>query len=341
MFVQNPGYMLFSSTMKALSISKHQACGGGRAQPAKIKQLPPKRSGSGLGKMSGISSRVATVNLGTDPASHATPITRHQTDRSLTVIRRRMTAELLDLSCLAVSFLASGGRSPLQPMFVSSDTSLDLAVRRLAKAGLIAYRRPRGQPPILTVTEKGHTHGSEPLWPERFWNRPWNGHWYVLMYDVPETERGYRCALERFFHRERMGYLQKSVWISARDIRPLFDDLDQAAAIRDYAILLEASPVLGQSPKQLAAQAWDFDDLAKRQVDYLDACAKRMKQTTGSLKLSSALDAARGELFDYLVFMQSDPLLPRELLPANYAGTRVVGAFRNRIKSLIGRLFSL
>ncbi len=304
----------------------------------KTTHLSPRRSGSWQGKIGRRSNRKHTNDFGTE---RAPPIPRYQPDRSLTVIRRRLTAELLDLTCVAASFLASGGRSSLRPMFGPCNTSMDLAARRLAKAGLIAYRRPYGQSPILTVTPKGHTRSSELLWPERFWNRHWAGHWYVLMYDVPEKERGYRCALERFFHSERMGCLQKSVWLSARDIRPLFDDLDQAAAIRDYAILLAAHPVLGQSPKQLAAQAWDFDGLAERQAAYLDTCAKRTEKANQPLQLSSALDAARGELFEYLALMQSDPLLPAELLPVNYAGPRVVAAFRNRVKSLLGRLFSL
>ncbi len=218
---------------------------------------------------------------------------------------------------------------------------MDMAARRLAKDGLIAYRRSRGHPPMLTVTPKGHTRGSELLWPEHFWNRKWDGRWYVLMYDVPEKNRSYRCALERFFHHERLGCLQKSVWVAARDIRPLFDDLDQAASIRDYATLLEAGTVLGQSPKQFAAQAWDFEGLAKRHTAYFYANPKRSNQTAGTLKPLAALAAARAKLFAYQNLMQSDTLLPAELLPDDYAGPQVAAAFRARIMSLIGQMFSL
>lgn len=270
---------------------------------------------------------------------HTPRILTLQSDLPRTIIRRRLTAELLDLACVGVEFLASGGRSALRPSFGPCNTSLDLAARRLAKAGLIAYRRPRGQSPVLTVTPKGHARGSELLWPERFWNRRWDGRWYVLVYDVPEKERGYRCALERFFHRERLGCLQKSVWIAARDIRPLFDDLAQVAAIRNYAILFEAGTVLEQSPKQIAAQAWHFEELAKRHQTYLTTHGKLSNQGTGALKPLTALAAARRELFEYLSLMQSDPLLPAELLPDDYAGQRVVNAFRARIIALIGRMF--
>jgi phenylacetic acid degradation operon negative regulatory protein len=265
----------------------------------------------------------------------------HNPDFSFPVIRRRITAELLDLACMCAGFLCSGGRNILRPMFAPRGAAVDLAARRLAKSGLIAYRRPRGQSPVLTITSEGQSRVSSILWPERFWNRRWDSRWYVLMYDVPEKERSYRRALEEFFRRERMGCLQKSVWISARDIRPLFDDMDQAAAIRNYAVLFEATPVLGQSSKQVAAQAWNFEWLAKRQASYISACMQRMNQAQSSITPLEALDSARSELFEYCDLMTSDPLLPSELLPKDYAGPQVVAAFRSRIGSLAGRLFSL
>ncbi len=256
-----------------------------------------------------------------------------------TVIRRRLTAELLDLACVGAEFLLSGGRSALRPSFLTGHTLLDLAARRLAKSGLVVYRRARGKPPVLTVTDQGRACSSNLLWPERFWNRSWDGRWYLLTYDVPEKERGYRCALERFFRNEHMGRLQKSVWISARDIRPLFDDLDLAAAIRDYAVLFEASSVLGQSPRQIAVQAWDFEGLAKQQHAYLAARAEQ--GNPDALTPAAALAAARHELFDYLSVMETDPLLPAELLPDDYPGRRVADVFRTRISSLLGSLFAL
>jgi phenylacetic acid degradation operon negative regulatory protein len=274
-------------------------------------------------------------------AGRRQPAIGHHSGLPFTIIRRRLTAELLDMACLSVEFLASGGRSALRPRFMTGNTLLDLAVRRLAKAGLIACRRTRGKTPILIVTDPGRAQASKLLWPERFWNKRWDGRWHLLTYDVPETERSYRCALERFFRRERMGCLQKSVWISARDIRPLFDDLDLAASLRDFAILFEASPLLGPSPRQVAAQAWDFGALAKRHTAYLTACAK---QSAPSPKISSpatALVAARRELFDYLAAMETDPLLPAELLPDDYAGRRVAEVFRARIRLLLRSIFSL
>lgn len=282
--------------------------------------------------------RATTGNL---QGVHKRPTFRRQGGVPFSIIRRRLTAELLDLTCLGAEFLASGGRSALRPKFITGNTVLDLAIRRLAKSGLVTYRRTRGKTPLLIVTDHGRSHGSELLWPERSWNRSWDGRWHLLSYDVPEKERGYRCALERFFRRERMGCLQKSVWISARDIRPLFDDLDLAASIRDYAILFEVSPVLGQSPRQIASQAWDFKELARRHKAYLNHEGSHTNQTTASPTPSAALAAARRELFEYLAVMQADPLLPAELLPDDYAGRRVAAEFRSRLGQLLGQMFSL
>ncbi len=271
--------------------------------------------------------------------AQAAPAETRPARPSMTIVRRRLSAELLDLICVGVEFLASGGRSALRSSSWPSHTALDLAARRLAKAGLITRRRPRGQSPIITITPQGDLHSSSCLWPERFWNRRWDGRWYLLMYDVPETTRGYRCALEQFFHRERLGCLQKSVWVAARDIRPLFDDLDQAASIRDYAVLVESGAVFGLSPKQMAAKAWDFESLTRRQRAYLGAAAQRAATLPAALAPSTALAAARAELFEFLDLMQSDPLMPAELLPNDYSGSRVVTTFRKNIVSLLARLF--
>ena len=42
-----------------------------------------------------------------------------------------------------------------------------------------------------------------------------------------------------------MGCLQKSVWVSPRDIRPEHDDLVKGIRVNFYAYLFEATTVLG------------------------------------------------------------------------------------------------
>ncbi|MBI2441806.1 MAG: hypothetical protein HYV35_10600 [Lentisphaerae bacterium] len=174
--------------------------------------------------------------------------------------------------------------------------------------------------------------------PERFWNRRWNGRWYLLMYDVPERERRYRNVLNRFLTRMRMGSLQKSVFVSVHDIRPLFYDLDVAAAVAEYANLFEAQTVQGQSDAAVAARAWDFDRLREQQSKYLDACQARTRRPTAPLSLPDVMAALRSELAGYREALAGDPLLPKALWPSDYLGPQVAAMFRRRMRRLIGRM---
>ena len=83
----------------------------------------------------------------------------------------------------------------------------------------------------------------EELRPEKFWNRKWDGIWYVLAYDVPEPQRSYRESLRRFLQRLRMGGLQGSGWVSPRGsdaVRPS----DASARLRDRADRLPGVVIL-------------------------------------------------------------------------------------------------
>lgn len=213
-------------------------------------------------------------------------------------------------------------------------TAYRQAVYRLRRDGLIARRDMRAGSPTMALTSEGRRHISVEVMPERFWNRQWDGRWYILMYDVPERERRYRDALNRFLTRMRMGCLQKSVFVSVRDIRPLFYDLNIAAAVAEYANLFEARTVLGQSDQAIVARAWNFGRLRKIQGDYLEACQARLRRPFDAISFAAVMDTLRAELAEYREVMRVDPLLPKSLWPSDYLGPKVAAMFRRRMRHL-------
>ncbi len=252
----------------------------------------------------------------------------------MTIFRHQVAAELIDLSYLLTKFLCSGARSIFWGHCFPRHTAYHRAADRLRYAGILAYRRTGGRPPELRLTSTGHDRVSEVIIPERFWTRRWDGLWYLLAYDVPETQRRYRSALWYLLARLRLGCLQKSVWISARDIRPLFYDLQEAAAIKDYAVIFAARSVLDQSNVAVARQAWDFERLHAMQQRYLQSIEQRQVKKERFKKPSALLAALRFELAGYLAAMRLDPLLPAALWPEDYLGPKVAAAFRRRIRQL-------
>jgi phenylacetic acid degradation operon negative regulatory protein len=262
----------------------------------------------------------------------------HKTKVSPGILRRQICAELVDFLGMAIEGVLTRGKALAWNRSFPRMTAYHQALYRLRRDGLIARRDARAGSPTMELTSKGRQYVSDEIVPERFWNKRWDGCWYVLMYDVPERERRYRNALNRFLTRMRMGCLQKSVFVSARDIRPLFYDLDVAAAVAEYANLFEARTVFGQSDAEVIARAWDFEGLRKIQVNYIEACQARLRRPSATIPFSALPGILRAELAEYRVVMQGDPLLPKPLWPSDYLGPQVAAAFRRRMRYLAGQM---
>lgn len=253
------------------------------------------------------------------------------------IARRTITADIMDLAVVIGKAITTRTWHQLMNVNLAGDSRYRMAMSRLRKLGLVTRRGDEEEPPEFSLSEKGRRRTSLALIPELSWNRKWDDKWYILTYDVPEEDRRYRVVLQSFLRKMRMGCLQKSVWISASDIRPMFDDLDIAADLRNYAFLFECRTVLGQAGSEVARTAWELDSLRDVQAKYVKACADRIKArasgvTRGKFGLLASL---RWELAEYSKAMENDPLLPISLYPENYVGQEVVRVFRERIRQAI------
>lgn len=263
----------------------------------------------------------------------------HNPNICLPIIRRRIGEELLDLFVWYLQVAATGGRSLTWNHSFPDRDAYRGALYRLRQAGLLVYRRYSDKKVFLDVTAKGKSRLPDVFKPERFWRKNWNGIWYVLVYDVPEKDRMYRNKLRQFLHRMRMGCLQRSVYVSPRDIRPEYNDMIQAADIGRYAFLLESQTVLGQSPMEIVESAWNFRRLEEIQLWYCDVYAENLERVLSGKLTNEALEnLAREEMSAYLCAMEEDPMLPKKLLPPEYRGGEVYGLHRKLTREIAKRL---
>lgn len=261
----------------------------------------------------------------------------HHPDWCLPVVRRRLAEEFLETLELTAKILMTRGRYLAWGHSYPNRRAYFMATHRLRKQGLIAYRRRGGKEPALYLTAKGEERLSDVSRPQRFWDMPWKGIWYVLVYDVPESNRSYRNSLRGFLKRMRMGYLQGSVWVSARDIRAEFSDLAEAAAASDYAFLFEARTVLGLRPEVVVRSSWDMDLLRKSQEWFCEVCEENLHRVASGQCAGPALGGlAREAMAGYEAVMERDPLLPRALWPSGYAGEQAYRLHR-RLQSEIAK----
>jgi DNA-binding transcriptional regulator PaaX len=119
--------------------------------------------------------------------------------------------------------------------------------------------------------------------------------------------------------------VQRSVWISPRDIRPAYDDLARALQIDVERYLVEAKTVLGRDPQELVRAAWNWKRIDLAQQCYLDIVGDQLKllRTASERPPETVQTLAREELDAYFMAMQEDPLLPKSLWPMSYKGKTV------------------
>lgn len=159
------------------------------------------------------------------------------------------------------------------------------------------------------------------------------------MYDVPEADRGYRNVLRKFLSRLRMGCLQRSVWVSPRDIRSEYEDLMEAAVVDSVSFLFESRTVLGRGPEDIVSGAWDWERLASIQNWYLEVATKVVDQVRGDVYSPDELLGLADQGIDaYLSAMAEDPLLPRTLWPEGYLGEEVYGLHCRFVSTIAARL---
>jgi hypothetical protein len=88
-------------------------------------------------------------------------------------------------------------------------------IRELERQGFLeAEESQKGTKRVLRLTEKGMLRAMGGCDPVERWNRPWDGAWRMVVFDLPETQRKLRSRLRRELLAADFGCLQGSVWIT-------------------------------------------------------------------------------------------------------------------------------
>lgn len=167
---------------------------------------------------------------------------------------------------------------------------------------------------------------------EERWGRPWDGQWRMVLFDVPIGQNARRVRLRRYLRDKGFGCLQNSVWITP-------DSLDEERQILvggkihvESLVLLEARPCAGESDAEIAAGAWNFQQINRRYARHLKVLDDRpCGLLRNELAAKALLRWAAVEREAWLEAVTMDPLLPNRILPSDYMGQ---AAWRRRIEVL-------
>lgn len=138
--------------------------------------------------------------------------------------------------------------------------------------------------------------------------REWRGHWTTLVITAVGTDARTRSNLRTTLQHSRFAELREGVWMRPDNLDVPLDD-DTLSRVR----VLTACD---ENPAGLAAQLWDLAGWARAGEDLLDAMAVA-DDVPARFVVAAAI----------VRHLLTDPVLPAELLPADWPGARLRVAY--------------
>lgn len=112
-------------------------------------------------------------------------------------------------------------------------------IRKLRDEGLVEQVKLK-EDILFKLTDAGEDIlGNDP--------KHWNGKWRIVIFDIPEQKRIIRNMFRRNLKKWGFKNLQKSVWISKRDVFEKLSNYVKDLGIEQWVILIEANK-LSQLP---------------------------------------------------------------------------------------------
>jgi phenylacetic acid degradation operon negative regulatory protein len=146
----------------------------------------------------------------------------------------------------------------------------------------------------------------------------WHGHWTTLIVTSVGTDARTRAALRNSLHGKRFGELREGVWMRPDNLAGNLDP-----EVRDRVRILQAGD---KAPAELAGLLWDLPGWVLTGQQLLD-------QMAAAADIPERFVVAAAMVRHLL----TDPMLPAELLPADWPGAGLRAAYTNFVSELTRR----
>ena len=210
--------------------------------------------------------------------------------------------------------------------FGLSENAIRLALSRMSKQELI-HRSKIGRESYYSLTKKGNSwmlYGKHRTLERE--NKKWNKKWMLLTYNIPEKLRHLRDNLRRELQAMGYGSLGSSLWISPYDLMEELNKISDKLKVAKYIETFEARYTGLHEDLKLTAKAWDIMELEKLYKKFLKKYSHLLSKLKEKVEKKHTIDS--GECFarrfrvtaEFIDIALDDPMLPLELLPADWAG---------------------
>ena len=240
---------------------------------------------------------------------------------------------LLSLAFLGDEFLNITQPYPLQaerwagllpPDYKKSN--LKRNIYRLLKTEEIEKVVKNGQP-YLRLSNRGKKIIARDFSLIALQNKPWDGYWRIIAYDIPEKYKKTRHLLQQELQTLGFGMMQKSIYISPHDLAEDIQEYLESNHLSDFAFVSVAKRIFGKSNRALAWEVWNLEKLEERYEEWIEnSQIFRQKENRDFQDFKKLQD-------DFIFLLQKDPFLPKSLLPDNWIGPIAINEFRLVLKA--------
>jgi DNA-binding transcriptional regulator PaaX len=190
------------------------------------------------------------------------------------------------------------------------------AFYNLTKKGFIK-RSPKRTALEIKITKLGRQRINE-IVPTYHNNRPWDGHVYLISYDIPTQANHQRNLLRNYLKRIGCGLLQESLWITPYNptdiVKEFISDHKTPGTILISKLGHDGS-IGDENLKDLIIKVYKLDNLAKQYQKFIKKCITYEK--TAKMML----------IIKYYSILKDDPQLPFQLMPPNFPDRKAYNAY--------------
>ncbi|WP_432137893.1 MULTISPECIES: PaaX family transcriptional regulator C-terminal domain-containing protein [unclassified Streptomyces] len=156
---------------------------------------------------------------------------------------------------------------------------------------------------------------------------PWPGTWHLFAFAVPEPRRAARDALREHLLHLGAAAVQSGLYVTANPVAELVRAHAARLGVLDTLTCLTTTDLrIGDTtePRALAAALWPLDEIAARHTHLAAFAEARLDRLTRGPEPSDAerLTTTVELAARFTSAMAPDPLLPPELLPQPWPGSR-------------------
>ena len=257
----------------------------------------------------------------------------------------------LPTRALVLSTVGTDGELHAEPIFVMSallghsDKAVRDCLARLANEGLLVRDAGRGRKASYRVTSAGRAAIESDMGWAAYAHRvdaglePWDGWWHLTAFEVPERRRAARDALRRLLIELGAAPVQSGLYVHPYDLFDLVFELagrlEVPEVVSSFVTPLIRTGLVAaigdesahdEPASAFAGRIWPLDDLGER-YEVLERQLVAIEGDAGCLdthQLAARMFAATAETE---AVHRDDPLLPAEVLPDDWAGSRARRTF--------------